>query len=154
MSTITSASMIASPPPVGVERDVRTMLLQAGVGQYNASMLTTQMFLMPRTTDPSAQATMLIVQGVQRLLGLPATGQADMRTKAALRQFSGPTWTNKTWVQIYGDLLDMSPRQRASVLRGAGFSSTADYIEVGDTATTVSIGALALGVGLLLLATR
>jgi hypothetical protein len=150
MSTITATSMIASRLPVGVERDVRSMLLAAGVGQYDSTMLVTQMFLMPRTTDPSAQATILIVAGAQRLLGLKQTGRLDEPTLVALRKVSGPYWTNKTWVQIYGDLLDNAPVNHAM----KAHHGLSDYIEVGDTATSISVGALAVGVGLLFLAMR
>lgn len=152
MSTITTTSMV--PRKRGVDRDTRSMLLALGVGQYNAAMLASTMFLMPRTTDPSAQAVMFVIQGAQRGLqkmkapGVVPNGLLDQPTQRALRQTSGLLWANKTWVQIYGDVLDAL--EGGKKFPGSGGSAVGDYLEVGDTSEYVSAGAAVLGLVLLL----
>lgn len=90
--------------------NVREMLLEAGVGQSIATMAGQYMFFLPRTSDPYAQGVIAIVQGLQRLLNkrgasLAVDGGLGPKTVKALRRYAGPLWVDKTWAQLYGDVL-------------------------------------------------
>ncbi|MBT8452993.1 MAG: hypothetical protein KJO40_13575 [Deltaproteobacteria bacterium] len=95
---------------MGRAEDVREMLLTAGVGQFNVTMSIPYMFELPRTSDPYAQGIMQIVQGLQQLLNrrgarLDVDGGLGARTVKALRTFAGPKWYDKTWTQLYADVI-------------------------------------------------
>jgi hypothetical protein len=90
--------------------DVRDMLLAAGIGQYNAVLSIPYMMMLPRTTDPYAQGVMQIVEGLQNLLNrkgarLAIDGGMGEATLRALIPYAGPRWYDKSWVQLYGDVL-------------------------------------------------
>lgn len=94
----------------GRQFDVRDMLLKAGIGQYNAQLAIPYMWFLPRTSDPYAQGIMMIVEGLQRLLNqrgarLAVDGGLGVKTVAALVKYSGASWYDKNWVQLYGDVL-------------------------------------------------
>jgi hypothetical protein len=81
------------------------LLRDLGVPEALARMATQQLFLMPVTTDPDAQATMITVQALQRGLGLTANGVLNRATAAALHQVAGERWANRTWGQLVGDVV-------------------------------------------------
>jgi lysozyme family protein len=94
----------------GRDADLRTMLLRAGVGQFTASMSIPYMNMLPSTTDPYAQGVSQLVAGLQRLLNkrganLAVDGGMGERTAAALERFAGPRWGERSWAQLYGDVL-------------------------------------------------
>ncbi len=94
----------------GPRLDTRDMLLAAGIGEYVATMSLPYMFFLPRTSDPYAQGVIQIVQGLQTLLNrhgadLEVDGGLGKKTIAALAKFSGPRWHDKSWAQLYGDVL-------------------------------------------------
>lgn len=89
--------------------DLRDMLLDAGIGQYNAIMSIPYMNFLPRTTDPYAQGVIQIVQGLQRMLnwrgsGLDVDGRMGDSTIAELLVYAGPRWYDKSWAQLYADV--------------------------------------------------
>jgi hypothetical protein len=89
--------------------DLRELLLNAGVGQYTASMSVPYLNMLPSTTDPYAQGVIQIVQGLQRLLNkrgarLEVDGGLGGRTVGALTKFAGPRWYDKSWAQLLGDV--------------------------------------------------
>lgn len=91
--------------------NTRDILMTFGVGSYNALMAQQIAFMIPRTTDPDAQATILMVEAVQNGLnmlgaGIPVNGELDEATVKCLRKVSGSNWHAKTWVQILGDISD------------------------------------------------
>jgi hypothetical protein len=90
--------------------DLRDMLLVAGVGQFNAIMSIPYMNMLPSTTDPYAQGVMQIVRGLQRLLNkrgaklIEDSGMGE-KTVRAMMIYAGPRWPDKSWAQLYGDVI-------------------------------------------------
>lgn len=94
----------------GASPDVRDLLLRAGVGQFVAEMSVRYMFFLPLTTDTRAQGVRQIVEGLQRLLNehgarLVVDGGLGRETIDALQIFSGPRWAERSWSQLYTDVL-------------------------------------------------
>jgi lysozyme family protein len=113
------------------EDDVRDMLLQLGVGHNNATMLIPYMFFLPRTCDPDAQGVMFVVAALQNGLNrrganLQTDGYLGKKTAAAIRRVSGPTWVDKTWVQIAGDILKSPKGDRQMSYMGNYYSGMGD----------------------------
>jgi hypothetical protein len=109
----------------GRSEDVRELLLSAGIGQFQAPMAIQYMFQIPRTSDPYAQGVILIVQGLQQLLNrrgarLELDGGLGAKTVRVLRRFAGPSWSDKTWTQLYGDVIAGKPWHKGLVNRGGG----------------------------------
>jgi hypothetical protein len=135
----------------GRGENVRKMVMEiGGIGSFNASLVIPQMFLMARTTDPDAQATILTVEGVQRAINrvgghVDVNGLLTPETVQALRKVSGASWMSKTWLQIYGDFGDMIARRMSIAPASPG------GMAVGDSFTAVPAAVLAGGVVLLLL---
>ena len=91
------------------QADLRMLFQSFGMGDYEATMAIQSAFFLPRTTDPDAQVTILLVKGVQRGLNdlgaqLTPNGILGQSTMDYLRVVSGPLWHGKAWVQIYGDI--------------------------------------------------
>jgi hypothetical protein len=109
-------------------------LLAGGVGQFNAVMSIPYMFELPRTSDPYAQGVIQIVQGLQQILNkrgahLDVDGGLGIKTIRALRKYAGPAWHDKTWTQLYGDVLAGKPWEKGLVNRGGSIyeQPMADY---------------------------
>lgn len=99
---------------IGSQRDLRDMLLSAGVGQYNAILSIPYMNFLPSTTDPYAQGVIQLVQALQRLLNkrganIDVDGGLGQETVAALIPFSGPLWYDRSWAQLMGDVMTGKP---------------------------------------------
>jgi hypothetical protein len=95
---------------LGGKENIREMLLAAGIGEYSAILSLPYVYFMPRTCDPHAQGVMQLVEGLQNLMrarkqGVPLDGYLGQSTAKALERFSGPNWRDKTWFQIYGDVI-------------------------------------------------
>ena len=93
------------------QETIREMLLAAGVGEFNATLSIPYMFFLPRTCDPYAQGVMQIVQGLQNLCNqrgaqLAIDGWMGQDTQRAVARYAGKNWRDKTWVQLYGDVLN------------------------------------------------
>jgi hypothetical protein len=109
------------------------MLATAGVGQFNAPMSVPYMYWLPSTCDPAAQGVIQIVEGLQNLLNargarLEVDGWMGAPTVRALMPYAGADWRDKTWMQLYGDVL----RGR----RAAGFEPVRAIATDGYTAET------------------
>lgn len=140
----------------GAATDLRDMLLRAGVGQATANMSIPFMHMLPLTVEPYAQGVIQLVQGLQRLLnahgaGLAVDGGLGRDTVAALQVFSGPLWTERSWSQLYGDVIagerwhGFSRCNRATAdlqPEGLGASFAGDVV----SSPLLLIGAAALGV--------
>jgi len=90
--------------------DLRDMLLAAGIGQFNAQQSIPFMNFLPSTTDPYAQGVIQLVQGLQRLLNkrggrLTVDGGMGESTLRELVKYAGPRWYDKSWTQLYGDVM-------------------------------------------------
>jgi hypothetical protein len=94
----------------GRRENLREMLLSAGIGEFNATMSIPYMMMMPRTCDPWTQGIIQLVEGLQNLLNargarIIVDGWLGHDTGAALARFAGPNWQDKTWMQLYGDVI-------------------------------------------------
>ncbi len=95
---------------VGGKENARQMLEAAGIGEYNVTLSLPYIYFMPKSCDPYTQGVMQLVEGLQNMLkargqAVPKDGVLGESTKSALRQFAGPGWADKTWLQLYGDVL-------------------------------------------------
>ncbi len=113
-----TASLLHRTKPLRAlpQMDLRDMLLAGGAGQFMADLSICFMNFLPGTCDPYAQGVIQIVSGLQRLLNkhgarLEVDGGMGMRTLAALKVFAGPRWYEKSWAQLYADVLEGGPWQ-------------------------------------------
>lgn len=120
--------------------DARELLAAAGVGQTLATMAIPYMWFLPRTSDPYAQGVIVVVSGLQRLLNargasLAIDGGLGRKTVRSLRRYAGPTWYDKTWTQLYGDVLLGEPWkgfQRMGRRQEAALEAMGQTTFVGD----------------------
>lgn len=97
-------------PRAQIPRDLRQMLIDGGAGQFTADMSIPYMNFLPRTCDPYAQGVQQIVSGLQRLLNkkgaqLEVDGGMGQDTLAELLVYAGPRWYDKSWAQLYDDVI-------------------------------------------------
>lgn len=90
--------------------DLRDMLLVAGIGQYNAVLSIPYMNMLPSTTEPYAQGVQQLIKGLQRLLNkrgakLVVDGGLGTATIKRLVMYAGPHWQDKSWAQLYADVI-------------------------------------------------
>ena len=94
----------------GRKENLREMLLSAGIGEFNATMSLPYMYFLPRTCDPYTQGVIQIVEGLQNLLNargarVEVDGWMGEHTVKAILPYAGHQWRDKTWMQLYGDVL-------------------------------------------------
>lgn len=94
--------------------NLREMLLAAGVGNFAAPLAIQFMSFLPRTCDAYAQGTIILVQGMQRLLNsggakLRVDGGMGDETVAEIAKYAGPRWYDKSWQQLYTEVLAGQP---------------------------------------------
>ncbi len=90
--------------------DLRDMLLNAGVGQFVVLNAIQFMNFLPGTCEPYAQGVQEIVKGLQRLLvrngaAIGVDGGLGGRTVEAHKVYAGPLWYEKSWSQLYLDVM-------------------------------------------------
>lgn len=120
--------------------DVRNMLKKLGAGESGANLATPFIFFLPRTSDPYAQGIHVIVQGLQKGVGVKPDGWLGADTAAKIRKIAGEGWRDMTWAQLYEKVIDYRERKTTSLRSTLG----ADL----DTAKQSSFGTiLALGAG-------
>lgn len=113
----TSPVMSSSNIPKSLARaDLRDMLLAAGVGSFVAQSAILYMNYLPGTTEPYAQGVREIIMGLQRLLRMQGQivevdGGFGATTVDALKKFAGPLWYEKSWAQLYQDVIIGKPWQ-------------------------------------------
>jgi hypothetical protein len=99
------------------ENNARQLLLNLGMGQYNATIAIQYMFIAPAATDPAMPSIILMTKHVQQGLRaagaseVAVTGQIDAPTANALQKLLGPDWNHVTWFQIFTAVLS-AKRQR------------------------------------------
>lgn len=97
------------PPPVPQQRygafSEREQLKKLGVGDVHATLAIPYLYFFPRTSDADAQGIQIIVSAIQRGLRVPETGILNQRTIDKLARVSGPTWFDKSWNALIGDIL-------------------------------------------------
>lgn len=82
----------------------RSILRALGVGQTEATFALQQIQIPPRSSDPDAGATVILVKAVQRGLNklgadVPVTGSLDPMTRLCLAEVSGPLWEEVDWLE-------------------------------------------------------
>lgn len=133
------------------EEDIRRMVLDMGIGEATATLAIPYMFFLPRTTDPAAQGVQVIVRGLQKGLqriGSPVqpTGFLGPNTARAVRLVSGDGWFDKTWAQIYGDVLEAQKIGYRIPLVAIPYTGATPTAGIVDFATS-PLGLAALAVG-------
>lgn len=107
-------------------KTARDLLLDLGVGGFNATMLIETLMMTPATTEAASAPVMMLVQHLQRIvkaMGAPIpalSGIIDDPTNAALERVVGPNWLFRTWFDVCREVV---AAQRAgktlAVLRAA-----------------------------------
>lgn len=92
------------------ERSIRNLLLELGVGQFSATMVTQNMFQAPAVSDPKSPHIIIVVGHLQDKLnqlgfGLARTKKLDQPTADALAQVVGPQWERRTWADVIARVL-------------------------------------------------
>jgi len=92
------------------ERTVRNLLLALGIGEYQAQMITPNMFQAPATTDPKSPHIMMVVQAIQQKLiaagyQISPTSYLDSPTAAALDDAVGSGWESSPWSNVITQVL-------------------------------------------------
>lgn len=142
--------------------DVRKMFMDVGkIGSYNVELAIPQAFLMVRTTDPDAQATIITIEGLQRAINrvggsVDVNGILTPDTVNAIKRVSGTSWMSKSWLQLYGDFGEMIARgmklSPTGIRTPSPTEAVGEFVTVGDAFTTVPAAVLAGGLALLVLA--
>jgi hypothetical protein len=116
--------------------NVRTMLLSLKMPSFLIDMAIPFMWFTPGAVDPDSPSVIEIIKGLQRgLLKLGSrvrvSGVLDNATAKGLDEIAGTEgeWMQKTWVQIYGDVLEAmdNPGRKAHKMRAAGLGSYFEY---------------------------
>lgn len=136
------------------KNNVRSLLLELGVGDFNATMAIPYMLLAPRTTDPSMVQMLVVVRKIQDALmemgavSVQNTGVLDIPTAKALDQICGPEWLAAPYYETIRTVLEA---------RDAGHRFMADPpLDDGPVATSgflpdVPGGLVTYGIGAALL---
>ena len=90
--------------------NVRVLLKELGIGDFNASLVVKKMFIAPATTDPKMPAVMILVAAIQDNLnaigaGLERTGYLDVPTAKVLTAVVGPGWERMMWCDVVAHVL-------------------------------------------------
>lgn len=131
----------------------RSILRALGTGEVQATLALQQIQLAPRSSDPDAGATIVIVKAVQRgmnQLGCPmqTTGRVDAKTKLCLAQVAGPEWEGRSWLSITKEIVLM----RDAGIKLPGLDN--EYQGVGAVSFGQKYGTALVVGGLLLLAMK
>lgn len=118
-------------------RNVREMLMDAGVPSFLTTIAIPFMWFIPGAVDPDSPSIIEINKGIQRILrklgyrGIQVNGILDRETVLALDQISPPrgSWMQKTFVQIYGDLERAKKNPEAAANRVLALSGFGGYFE-------------------------
>jgi hypothetical protein len=91
-------------------RDDREMLMRLGSGEIGATLAIPYLPQTPRISDPDAQGVIMIIECIQRGLNrmgcdLRTDGFLGVQTTHCLKQVSGISWHEKSWLQLLGDVL-------------------------------------------------
>lgn len=85
---------------------VREILLNLGVGDFNATMAIPYMLIAPRALDPSMVQMLVVIKKLQEQLasmnapGIQASGVLDDATSNALKVVAGPEWLAMPFYEI------------------------------------------------------
>lgn len=119
--------------------DVRNMLRQLGAGEIGANLATPFMFFLPRTSDPYAQGVHVIVQGLQKGVGVNPDGWLGADTAAKIRKIAGEDWRDMTWAQLYEKVIRYRERKRMPLASSLG--ADLDMAKQSSFGTVLALGA-------------
>lgn len=92
--------------------NTRRLILELGIGDFNATMILPYMFMGPAQTDPMMASVRLMTAAIQRQMitmgaaWVKPTGVIDELTAHCLHVLVGPHWNEVTWQEIITALLD------------------------------------------------
>lgn len=81
----------------------RDLLMELGIGGFNATGVIVYMQIAPATCDPKSVHVTLLVEAVQKALfemgftDVPLSGRLDAPTASALAKVVGPDWERLVW---------------------------------------------------------
>lgn len=105
------------------ENNTRRMLLELGIGDFNATMILPYMFMGPAQTDPAMAQVQLLVKAMQRQMiamgatWIRASGKIDIDTAHCLQELAGPHWNQTTYVELVNAIL-IAKRNRKTFAKG------------------------------------
>jgi hypothetical protein len=91
-------------------KTARDLLIDLGVGQYNATMLIETLFMAPATTEAASAPVMLLIGHLQEALNsmgcnLVVTGTINEPTAQALAAVAGPGFLDLSWFKVVRDVV-------------------------------------------------
>lgn len=86
-------------------KTTRDLLIDLGVGRFNATMIIQTMMMAPAVTEAASAQVMVLVQHIQmvlRELGAPVrpSGIVDEPTDLAMQYVAGTNWLHRTWFDV------------------------------------------------------
>jgi len=93
------------------EHNTRRILLDLGIGDFNATMILPYMFMGPAQTDPAMAQVRLITKAMQRHMvtmgatWIKPTGSIDVETAHCFHALVGPHWNQITWQELASALV-------------------------------------------------
>lgn len=138
----------------------RTLLLNLGVGDFNATMIIPYLSVSPMTTDPKSPQIMVLVKAMQKQLNLMGanivvSSYLDRSTADALSQVCGSEdWSRWSWSDVIATVLaaKSTGNPMPLVQSTPNLSATGDFVAIGDDAMpfglpTVPGGVMTYAVG-------
>ncbi len=83
----------------------RSILLKLGMGDYNATMVISYLFMAPAQTDPQMAQIILLTKHLQQAMremgcALPVTGSIDAQWGPYFTAVCGADWPDLPWAEI------------------------------------------------------
>ena len=135
-------------PRRGGENNARQLLLDLGMGNYNATIAIQYMFLAPASTDPAMPSIILMTKHLQQGLraagasAVAVTGRIDDATATALEALVGSEWNHVTWYALFGAVVT-AKRTHALEDHADELGLIPDLPEVPGGIITIAIAAAA-----------
>lgn len=139
----------------------RNLLIQLGVGDFNATMAIPYMFIAPRALDPAMVQMLIVIQEIQKALasmgaqGIQPSGVLDTATGSALATLVGPEWIAMPFYEIVKAVVkaertsfQFAPADVAPAATPTATSGVFDTIPDALGLPSVPGGVLTYGVGL------
>ncbi len=107
----------------------RSILLALGMGDYNATMVISYLFMAPAQTDPQMAQIILLTKHLQSALvamgvQLPVTGSIDAQWAPYFAKVCGEGWPDLPWAEI-GRMV-LAAKARGQRLKPQGITITVE----------------------------
>lgn len=101
----------------------RGLLLALGMGDYNATMVISYLFMAPAQTDPQMAQIILLTEHLQRAMKrmgapLPVTGSIDASWAPYFKAVAGSNWPDLPWAEIARHVLEAKARGKKLAPQG------------------------------------